>query len=191
MPYPDLPYQRIPFGMECDKHCGDSNMSGFNFDDFDEKSFLDDVCREFSDHYLRFRKYLFVLTERAILKEGFNIRSVVDLWRGCGQFDVHREIERGFGRYQEIRENDKNDLMLLGLVHCIYDNACLKCKIENKDMNKAKKRLRLAITIAFLLSTNKDVILKLFDLNIEENLWQVQIQAYWLLDIADQYTGYH
>ena len=51
--------------------------------------------------------------------------------------------------------------MLLGLVNYIYDKACLMCKIENKGLNKAKKRSRLAITIAFLLSTKKDVIVNL------------------------------
>lgn len=184
MPYADFPYQHIPLGIEF----GRKYMSGINFNDFDEKSFLDDVCQEFPDHYLRFRKYLFVLTERAILKDNFNINSVVDLYFGCGQFDVQRSIEMAFGRYHKIRENDKNDLILLGLVHCIYDKACLKCAIEHEDINKPKKRLLLAITIAFLISTQKDVIVKLFDLKIRDNLRKISLQESWLLDLADEWV---
>ena len=139
-----------------------------DFSNFDEELFLDNVCREYSDPYLRFRKYVFVLTERAILQEGFHIMTVVNLVDYCGIIDDQENIESLFEEYRKFSEKDKSDLMILGLVHSIYDGICFYYDLEKVDMKKIHKKMLLPLTIAYLLCDNKKIIEKIFGLRFEK-----------------------
>ena len=192
MPYSDLPYSYIGWAIETEElnpEMKGEYTSGMDFSNFDEESFLDSVCREYSDPYLRFRKFVFVLTERAIFEKKINFKAVVNLAFDGGLMNVRKNIESLFGKYRKSPEQNKSDLIVLGLVYAIYDSICFESDLEETDMKKIYKKMLLPITIAYFLCENKMVIEKIFDFKIRENAWKVKLQKHWLRVLARQYMG--
>ena len=163
--------------------------SDIDFSTIDEESLLEIVCKEYSDIYQRLRKYTFVLTEKAMIDKDFNLDQVRNIWEGYQSRILRKRIERAMEKYNSIKNQDENGVILFGLLVCIYDDVCFFSVSKEKLNRSVSKKMCIAITLAYLIREDKrELIEKIFDFNIQESLGKVNIQRESLRNIQEKFT---